>query len=132
MSLATSGVRIMGSYALPWNVTLSGFYSYTSGTNFTRVVNSQSALGRALNQGNVVVLTGKRNEDSFDAVNVLDFRVSYEVPIRQSHIALQLDAFNVFNENTVLDQQLLSGSTFGRVVNFVPPRIFRFGAKLRF
>lgn len=124
--------KVMGSYALPWNVTFSGYYSHTSGTNFTRGVNSQSALGRPLNQGNVVVLSGRRNEDSFDAVKLLDLRVSYDLPIRQARLSIQMDAFNVLNANTVLDQQLLSGSTFGRVVNFVPPRILRFGGKIRF
>ena len=124
--------KLMGSYALPWNITVSGFYSHASGTNFNRGVNSQSALGRALNQGNVVVLAGRRNEDSFDAVDLLDLRVAYDLPVRQAHVSLQFDTFNVLNSNTVLDQQLLSGSTFGRVVSFIPPRIFRLGAKLRF
>lgn len=124
--------KVMGSYALPRNVTLSGFFSHASGTNFTRSVNSQSALGRPLNQGNVVVLTGRRNEESFDSVNLLDLRVAYDLPIRQARVSLQLDAFNVLNANTVLDQQLLSGSGFSRVVNFIPPRIFRFGGKIRF
>ena len=124
--------KVMGSYVLPGNVTLSGFYSYTSGTNFTRGVNSQSALGRSLNQGNVVVITGKRNEESFDPMNLLDVRLAYDLPVRRATVSLQLDTFNLLNTNTVLNQQLVSGSTFGRVVSFVPPRIFRVGGKIRF
>jgi outer membrane receptor protein involved in Fe transport len=117
---------------MPWNLTVSGFYSYTSGTNFTRAVNSQSALGRALNQGNVVVLSGTRNEDSFDAINLLDLRLAYDVPVWQARLTLQFDVFNLLNVNSVTNQQLLSGPQFNRVIDFVPPRIFRVGGKLRF
>lgn len=40
--------KLMGSYELPYNVILSGFYQYLSGTHFTRTVNSTGALGRSL------------------------------------------------------------------------------------
>jgi hypothetical protein len=124
--------KVMGSYQLPWKLTISGFYSHNSGTNFTRVVNSQSALGRPLNQGNVVVLTGTRNEDSYDGLNLLDLRLAYDLLFGRTTTTLQFDMFNLLNANTVLDQQNLSGSAFGRVISFVPPRIFRFGGRIRF
>lgn len=124
--------KLMGSYLLPGRVTVSGFYSYQSGTNFQRTVNSQSALGRSLNQGNQVVLAGNRAALSYDALNMLDFRIGYDLPLRQARVTLQLDVFNAFNINNILDQQVLSGGTFGRVLNFVPPRILRFGGRVRF
>jgi outer membrane receptor protein involved in Fe transport len=122
----------MGSYLTPFNVMLSGFYQYVSGTHFTRTVNSSSALGRQLNQGNVAVLAGPRNEDSYEALNILDFRAAYDVPWSAARLSLQFDMFNALNANTITNAQTLSGAAYGRVIEFLPPRIFRFGAKIRF
>ena len=47
-------------------------------------------------------------------------------------LSLQFDVFNALNINTITNTQSLSGGAFGRVLAFVPPRIFRLGAKLRF
>jgi hypothetical protein len=124
--------KLMGSYVLPFNLTVSGFYQFVSGTHFTRTVNSTSALGRSLNQGNVAVLTGPRNEDSYDALNIMDVRAAYDVPWSAARLSLQFDVFNLLNVNTITNSQTLSGAAYGRVIEFVPPRIFRFGAKVRF
>lgn len=47
-------------------------------------------------------------------------------------VSLALDVFNVLNINEVTSAQVLSGSLFGRVISFVPPRVVRFGVKIRF
>jgi len=125
--------KVMGSYAFPHDILFSAFYQYVSGNNLTRTVNSTSAaLGRRLNQGNVVVLSGRRNEESYDGLNLLDFRVSYDLPIAKPRVSLVLDAFNVLNINKITSINTLSGSAFGRVLDFIPPRILRFGAKFQF
>ena len=60
--------KLMGSYQLPYNLTVSGFYQFTSGTHFTRTVNShERARTQPLNQGNVACWRARRNEESFDA-----------------------------------------------------------------
>lgn len=124
--------KLMGSYQFPHRLNLSAFYQFVSGNNYTRTVNSTSALGRSLNQGNVAILAGPRNVDSYDSLNLLDVRLGYDVPFATNRLSLQLDVFNVLNINTITEFQPLSGSAYGRVVNFVPPRIFRFGAKVYF
>ncbi len=125
--------KIMGSYILPWEITVSGFYQYLSGRPFTRTVNSASALGRNLNQGNVVVLTGERHAESLDPLHLLDLRVGYELPALQgARVSLVLDIFNALNVNTVNNMSALSGPAYARVLDFVPPRILRFGARVRF
>jgi outer membrane receptor protein involved in Fe transport len=124
--------KLMGSYQLPHNLSVSGFYQFVNGTHFTRTVNSTSALGRSLSQGNVVVLAGRRNEESYPNLNLLDLRVGYDLPWSAARVALQFDVFNALNVNAITNTQTLSGTAYGRVVDFVPPRIFRFGAKVRF
>jgi carboxypeptidase family protein/TonB-dependent receptor-like protein len=124
--------KVMGSYVLPYNITFSGFYQYVAGNGFTRTVNSASAVGRSLNQGNVTALAGPRSDERYDALSLLDLRVGYDLRFRGAGLALQFDIFNALNTNTVTTAQVLSGPAFGRVITFVPPRIFRFGAKIRF
>lgn len=124
--------KLIGSYRFPHDIAFSGFYQYRSGTNFTRTVNSLSALGRRLNQGNVVAVAGRRNEESYGGLNLLDLRVAYDLPIRKARAEFAVDFFNVLNINTITSRQTLSGSAFGRVLDFIPPRIVRFGVKLRF
>jgi hypothetical protein len=125
-------VKLMGSYQLPKGFSVASFFQHVSGTNYTRTVNSQSALGRALNQGNTAVLAEARNQQSFDAVNLVDFRLGYDFPFEKMKMTASFDVFNVANINTVTDQNTLSGPAYGRVLNFINPRVFRFGWKMRF
>jgi Carboxypeptidase regulatory-like domain/TonB-dependent Receptor Plug Domain len=124
--------KIMGSYVLPHDIMVSGFYQYLSGTPFTRTVNSVNALGRNLNQGNVAVLAGERNAESLGSQHLLDLRVGYDLPVRRANISLALDLFNALNANTVTQITSVSGPAYNRVIDFIPPRILRFGARVRF
>lgn len=125
--------KIMGSYVLPViDITVSGFYQFLSGAPFTRTVNAASALGRNLNQGNVPALAGERNADSLDSQHLLDMRVGYDLPLRGANLSLALDIFNALNANTVTRINAVSGPAYGRVIDFIPPRILRVGARVRF
>ena len=124
--------KLEGSYALPKGFMLAAFYQYLSGSHFNRTVNAVAALGRSLNQGNVASIIGERNSNNYVALNLLDFRVSYAVPMSRSRLSLNLDAFNLLNVNTITSVQTLSGPAFNRVLNFIPPRMLRFGASLHF
>jgi hypothetical protein len=126
-------VKLMGSYLLPRNVTLSAFYQYLSGDNYTREINSASAGVGTLNQGNIVALAGRRNQESFDGISLLDFRVQHDLKLGEKRLlAFVLDVFNAFNVNPAISQVNTSGSRFGQVLDLVPPRIVRFGVKLNF
>ena len=124
--------KIMGSYILPRDITISGFYQFLSGPPYTRTVNSFTSIGRNLNQGNVAILAGERNAESLDAQHLLDLRVGYDLPVSKANISLVLDIFNALNVNTVTRISPLSGPAYNRVIDFVPPRILRFGARVRF
>jgi hypothetical protein len=125
--------KLIGSYSLPKNFSISGSYQYSSGLNYTRTVNALTALGHSLNQGNVTILTGKRNALSYPGLNLLDVRLAYDLPLGEKRrVTFSLDTFNLGNINTVDSQQVISGKTYGQVLDFIPPRIFRFGAKFVF
>ncbi|MCA1585123.1 MAG: TonB-dependent receptor [Acidobacteria bacterium] len=124
--------KLMGSYQFPFRLSVSGFYQFLAGAPFTRTVNAVSALGRNLNQGNVVIHAGERNVDSYDNVHVVDVRLNYDLPMVRPNTSLALDIFNATNTNTVTRVNSLSGAAFNRVTEFVPPRVVRFGIKVRF
>jgi hypothetical protein len=124
--------KLMGSYQFPFRLSVSGFYQFLAGSPFTRTVNAVSALGRNLSQGNVVIHSGRRNDDSYANVHLLDVRFNYDLPIARSNISLALDIFNATNANTVTRVNALSGGNYNRVIEFVPPRVVRFGVKVRF
>lgn len=124
--------KLMGSYQLPFRISVSGFYQYLAGSPFTRTVNAVSALGRNLNQGNVVIHAGERNAESYDSLHLMDLRLNYDLPISRLNASFALDVFNATNANTVTRVNPLSGANFNRVVEFVPPRVLRFGVKVRF
>jgi hypothetical protein len=126
-------VKIEGSYSLPHNLYLSGTYQYSSGLNFTRTVNALSALGRSLPQGNVAILSGPRNSQSYPGLNLLDMRLGYDLPLGEHRKAsFSLDVFNLLNLNKVDSQQVISGATYGQVLDFIPPRVVRLGLKFFF
>jgi hypothetical protein len=124
--------KLMGSYLFPFRLSMSGFYQYLAGSPFTRTVNAVSALGRTLGQGNVVIHAGSRNAESLASVHLLDVRFNYDLPVSRSNIALSLDIFNAMNANTVTRVNALTGASFNRVIDFVPPRVVRAGVKVRF
>jgi len=57
---------------------------------------------------------------------------SVDLPLARVTTSLALDVFNVLNINTITNMQTLSGSAYQRVIDFIPPRILRFGVKVRF
>jgi hypothetical protein len=124
--------KLMGSYMFPFRLSVSGFYQYLAGSPFTRTINAVSSLGRNLGQGNVVIHAGERNADSYANVQLVDLRFNYDLPVSRSNISLALDIFNATNANTVTRVNSLSGSSFNRVIEFVPPRVVRAGIKVRF
>jgi outer membrane receptor protein involved in Fe transport len=124
--------KLMGSYQFPFRLSVSGFYQVLAGSPFTRTLNAVSALGRNLNQGNVVIHAGERNADSYDTLHLVDLRVNYDLPIARFNTSLALDVFNATNANTITRVNALSGAAFNRVTEFVPPRVVRVGIKVRF
>lgn len=126
-------LKLMGSYALPRNITVSGNYAYTSGDRYTRTVNSASTGVGGLTQGNITVLATPRGEHHYDALHLLDARLAYDVRFRGVRsVQFAFDMFNLLNVNTVTSQSNQSGASFGRVLDFVPPRVFRVGARVTF
>ena len=126
-------IKLIGSYQLPYNLMLAWSYGGYSGANYTRTVNSNSVLSTPLPQGNVGVLSGERDVNSYPFVNILDMRLSYDQKIGEKRkISYYMDIFNLLNINTIDSMQTITGSTYGDVLDYIPPRIARLGVKFIF
>ena len=68
---------------------------------------------------------------SYANLHMLDLRFNYDVPVERLEHSLALDIFNLTNANTITRVNALSGASFDRVIEFVPPRVLRFGVKVR-
>jgi len=64
---------------------------------------------------------------------MLNLRLEKVVKIGPASVVLSLDAFNIFNTNTVLDEEFRGDrSNYGDAIMITSPRIFRFGVRLNF
>ena len=65
-------------------------------------------------------------------MNLLDLRVNYDLKMGGSRLSLALDIFNALNINSITSIDTQSGANYARIVDFIAPRILRFGVRMRF
>jgi len=119
---------LSGSYQLPYDVTSSAKYTARDGDPLMRTITIAG-----LPQGSETVWVQPRGVDRTETVNkFLDMRLMKRVALGRTRLEGSLDIFNLFNGNHVLAQTEAIGSTLGRPSRILAPRIFRFGATVRF
>ena len=75
----------------------------------------------------------RTSSDRNQSLYLLDMRIDKDFPFRQFNLNLSVDVFNVLNEGTVLQRERnLAGGNAFFVDEVLSPRVFRFGARLRF
>jgi hypothetical protein len=134
--------KMTGAYELPWGIMSGGNFRIESGPFITRTVQITG-----LNQGNVTVNAEPRGSVTLDTLATLDLRLGKVFRMRGNALEVNVDAFNVTNENTVFDvrtgsnlQTVRVGGTgesrvipqFMSPVGVLGPRILRFNLTYRF
>lgn len=134
--------KVTGSYELPYGVMLGGNFRLETGPFVTRTVQIAG-----LNQGNITVNAEPRGSVTLDTLPTLDLRVGKQFRVRGNTFELDMDAFNVTNENTVFDVRTgsnlqtvrVGGTGESRVIpqflsptGVLGPRILRFNVTWRF
>lgn len=134
--------KLSAAVDLPFNLTLSGFYTYLSGWYWTPYVRIRG-LDYNYSTGNYVWLTPRGSQQLPDR-KLLDLRLAWNAPLAGKRLTLAVDAFNVFNEDTVLrvagrwgDYRISSGrwtqsSYFGEPTRIERPREVRVSVRLEF
>jgi hypothetical protein len=130
--------KAQGSYALPWDINVSGNFNWNQGATRTLSINGPGSVPGGTT-GNLTYNTLQQAANDaarFEDVHLLDMGVQKVFRFRsgKTRVKLMFDGFNLFNENTILsfnsNNQSVSG--FQQPASIVPPRVFRFGASLNF
>jgi hypothetical protein len=119
--------KFVGSYELPYGVSLSGSARLTRGEPYGRTVNTTG-----LRQGTVLLTVEPQGTFFYPTVRLLDFRVAKSFTIAGSKLEGLFDVFNINNSPAVLSVNTQTGATFGNVLTTVNPRIARLGVRWSF
>jgi hypothetical protein len=119
--------KVFGTYRLPFRVSLSGAFYYTSGGSFTR------SQGLRLNQGRVDVFVEPRGSEHYDAIMRLDARIERQFSLGGGRrIGAAVEGFNLSNDATVTSRITQSGFRYFSPQSLVQARYFRVAAIYRF
>ena len=123
--------KLSGSYELPWQIMLSGFLNMRDGYPIEYYKWGEppdGITGRA-----PAVLTEPLGDSRYDTMALFDWRVEKSFELPYGRIGVIFDMFNTFNANTVLTIQSRENiGNFQNVLNYLSPRIIRFGVRYRF
>ena len=126
----TNQFKFAGSFYAPFNLRLSGVIRAQTGQPIARSFNVSG-----LNQGTVNVLAESVGDQRLPFVKTADLAIAYDLALgssRQVRVTPEVDIFNIFNANTITSVVTTSGPAYNQVLNFLSPRIFRFGVRVRF
>jgi hypothetical protein len=141
--------KLTGSYLLPYDVQLSGNLRLQSGTAWSYNAGGIFRQLRVrLNQGTITAYANPPGDLRTPTVKTLDLRGAKIFRFANNRdLEVSVDAYNLFNVNTAWDWNPLTGVVtttnqvdgskhtypqFGIPTGILGPRIFRFGAALRF
>jgi hypothetical protein len=136
--------KLTASYMLPYGILLGGNYRLESGRFVTRTVEIPD-----LNQGDIEVNAEPRGSVTLDRLPTLDLRAGKVFTFGAQEVRLDLDVYNLTNENTVFNVDTDTGTQtvrqagdpsgqlntipqFGRPTGVLGPRIIRFNVTYRF
>ena len=135
--------KLQGSYTLPWDIIASGNLNTYEGATRTLTINGPGQVYGGLNTtGGATTITYNtleftdRNTERFKPIKLLDLGVQkvFQFNGGRQRIKLILDAFNVFNVNTItaFSSGNMSVAGFTQPTTIVSPRVFRIGTQLGF
>jgi outer membrane receptor protein involved in Fe transport len=128
-------VKVQGTYLGPWGINLSAYYQFGSGVPYTRRLRSIEA-GLSLYQGAVTIYVEPRGTEKMPDQHLLDVRLEKTFNVWRGQIGLQVDAYNLFNNNRATSVGSLTNvdwsSTLQRVYSIMSPRYIQFGVVYRF
>jgi hypothetical protein len=131
------GVRLSGTYDLPWNVLVASTYTAQQGEYFPRIVQTPNTLNQLVD----IVVEGQAGR--YDWVKLLDLRLSKTFLKGKHSFEGMFDVFNLTNTSVVLRHVNINGPNYLKPLatggidaasaNPIPaPRIFRLSARYKF
>jgi len=129
-------LRVSGSYELPKGINLAGSlisnsgYPYVSTFSVTRAL--AATAGVALTRASQSVFLSQRGDERFDAVTMVDLRVSRPFRFAGRKFTPQVDFFNIGNANTIVNSTVAVGAQYLAPAEILAPRIVRVGFSFDF
>ena len=125
-----------------WSYSVMGMYQFKYGINASGTVYGRQGYPNPdyflvnrdlLGTGSPILVNPDLNAVRNPSVNIVDLRAEKSIKYRGIDTVIGVDAFNVFNSNTLLQaNRLITSSTYGQPRQIVAPRIFRFGLRIGF
>ena len=121
--------KLVGRYALPWDIGVSGSWKIQSGQNYGRTI-SVAFPGDSTQTVRVEPITANR----YPTVAILDVRLDKSFRIgRTGKVTGMLDAFNLSNSGTITAfRQTTASGLYREVTGILDPRIVRIGLRVDF
>lgn len=123
----TNQLKLLGTYFAPHGIRISGVLRYQTGQPYTRTF---TVAG--LNQGTITVFAEPAGSQRLPNVTTADLTFAKSFSVGNGRLEGSFDLFNIANANTVTSINTSSGSAFNQVLNFLAPRVFRFGIRYNF
>jgi hypothetical protein len=131
------GVRLSGTYELPFRILVASTFTGQQGEYFGREVQVRNALNQTVN---VMV---EDQAGRYDWVKLMDLRLSKQFAVGRTTLEGMFDVFNLTNSSVVLRHVIRNGQDYLKPLatggidaasaNPIPaPRIFRLSARLKF
>ena len=122
--------KLSGMYGLPWQMSIAAFYNLRDGTQFNRTIQSPNRTGSG---GTVNTLIEPQGTTHYPTFSQLDLHWDKFVRFGQRRIQLNVDAFNLMNDATVLARQTRQNfAQANYVTRILAPRVVRLGVKVNF
>jgi outer membrane receptor protein involved in Fe transport len=125
-------IKVQGTIVLPFDINLSGFYSFLSGNTYSDyvMVSMPDPEGGSKN-----VMLKAMGSNRYPAQHNLDLQLEKIFNISgRLRLSVMASAFNIFNAATVtaVNSTLNISDPYGSVYGLVNPRVFRAGLRLYF
>jgi len=93
----THMIKIQGTYVLPFDISLTGYFSGITGDAWTTRLRTPG-----FNQGRITFFTEPRGSNHYPMEKILSFRLEKIFTLAQKYrLGVMVDVFNVFNANTI-------------------------------
>ncbi|HEY7791140.1 MAG TPA: TonB-dependent receptor [Vicinamibacterales bacterium] len=121
-----------GLYQGPWGLNFGANFIARQG--YAAPYEFRTTTDDPVNARKDVLVTNAVDEFRLPTVTLLNARVEKSIKMGRANLLLSLDAFNLFNDATILGRQyrLDTGSAANSVLEIMNPRIARLGVRIEF
>jgi hypothetical protein len=120
-------IKTAGTYRFPHDVRLGLAARYQDGQHFARLV-----IVPDLNQGAEAIRASVNGKTRFTYTMTVDARLQKAFALGGSHLTALVDAYNLFNTETEIEEFSVTGPASRLTAAVQPPRSFHVGLKLDF